>query len=224
MDSIVDQDGPGVLLPIPLGEDKIFRNQATDDILELLYRNPHEEFGVRQLRGITGHGAQTVDTALTLLEQLDLIETRREGNKKLTSINRDRVQKPDDPILEIQQEEFRTPVKAFSDRVEEDQEGNLAGILLFGSVARGEADRASDIDIQVIVEDDLLQSRREIQDIRQEMEESKFGGERYEFQVLVESVETAEQYGEKLQEIFSEAITIYSADQLEELRQVILNG
>jgi len=221
---MVDQDGPGVLLPIPLGEDKIFRNQATDDILELLYRNPHEEFGVRQLREITGHGAQTVDTALTLLEQLDLIETRREGNKKLTSINRDRVQKPDDPILEIQQEEFRTPVKAFSDRVEEDQEGNLAGILLFGSVARGEADRASDIDIQVIVEDDLLQSRREIQDIRQEMEESKFGGERYEFQVLVESVETAEQYGEKLQEIFSEAITIYSTDQLEELRQVILNG
>jgi len=221
---MVDQDGPGVLLPIPLGEDKIFRNQATDDILELLYRNPHEEFGVRQLREITGHGAQTVDTALTLLEQLDLIETRREGNKKLTSINRDRVQKPDDPILEIQQEEFRTPVKAFSDRIEENQEGDLAGILLFGSVARGEADRASDIDIQVIVEDDLLQSRREIQDIRQEMEESKFGGERYEFQVLVESVETAEQYGEKLQEIFSEAITIYSTDQLEELRQVILNG
>ena len=221
---MVDQDGPGVLLPIPLGEDKIFRNQATGDISELLYRNPHEEFGVRQLREITGHGAQTVDTALTLLEQLDLIETRREGNKKLTSINRDRVQKPDDPILEIQQEEFRTPVKAFSDRVEEDQEGNLAGILLFGSVARGEADRASDIDIQVIVEEDLLQSRREIQDIRQEMEKSNFGGERYEFQVLVESVETAEQYGEKLQEIFSEAITIYSTDQLEELRQVILNG
>ena len=221
---MVDQNGPGVLLPIPLGEDKVFRNQATDDILELLCRNPHEEFGVRQLREITRHGAQTVDTALTLLEQLDLIETRREGNKKLTSINRDRVQKPDDPTLEIQQEEFRTPVKAFSDRVEKDQEGNLAGILLFGSVARGEADRASDIDIQVIVEDDLLQSRREIQDIRQEIEKSKFGGERYEFQVLVESVETAEQYGEKLQEIFSEAITIYSTDQLEELRQVILNG
>jgi predicted nucleotidyltransferase len=222
VDSMVDQDGPGVLLPIPLGEDKVFRNQATDDILELLYRNPHEEFGVRQLREITGHGAQTVDTALTLLEQLDLIQTRREGNKKLTSINRDRVQKPDDPLLEIQQEEFRNPVKAFSDRVEEVQGGNLVGILLFGSVARGEADRASDIDIQVIVEDDLLQSRREIQDIRQEMEESKFGGERYEFQVLVESVETAEQYGDKLQEIFSEAVTIYSTDQLEELRQVIL--
>ncbi|MFB6187973.1 MAG: nucleotidyltransferase domain-containing protein [Halobacteriaceae archaeon] len=224
MDSIVDQNGPGVLLPIPLGEDKVFRNQATDDILELLYRNPHEEFGVRQLREITGHGAQTVDTALTLLEQLDLIETRREGNKKLISINRDRVQKPDDPILEIQQEEFRNPVKAFYDNVKENQGSNLVGIILFGSVARGEADRASDIDIQVIVENDLLQSRREIQDIRQEIEESKFGGERYEFQVLVESIETAEQYGEKLQEVLSEAITIYSTDQLEELRQVILNG
>jgi len=224
VDSMVDQDEPGVLLPIPLGENKVFRNQAADDLLELLYRNPHKEFGVRQLREITGHGAQTTDTALQTLTQLNLVETRREGNKKLTSINRERIQKPDDPLLEIQQEEFRNPIKAFADHVEDNQDDNLVGILLFGSVARGEADRASDIDIQVIVEDDLLQSRRDMQDIRQEVEESTFSGERYEFQVLVESIETAEQYGDKLQDIFSEAVTLYSVDRLEELREVILDG
>lgn len=220
---MTDQNGSGVLIPIPLGEDKVFRNQATDDILEFLYRNPHQEFGVRQLRELTGHGAQTVDTALQILNQLNLIQTRREGNKKLTSINRDRIQKPDDPILEISQEDFREPVKTLSDKIKENQD-NLVAILLFGSVARGEADRASDIDIQVIVEDDLLQSRRDIHEVRQEVENSKFEGERYEFQVLVETVETAEQYGEDLQEIFSEAVTLYSTGQFEELRQVILNG
>lgn len=219
---MVDQDVAGVLLPIPLGEDKVFRNQATDDILELLYRNPHEEFGVRQLREITGHGAQTVDTALNLLNQLNLTQTQREGNKKLTSINRSRIQKPDDPILEVPQEEFRDPVKAFSDKVKAEHRDNLVGILLFGSVARGEADRASDIDIQVIIQDNLLESRRDIHDIRQKVEKSKFEGERYEFQIMVESVETSEQYGEKLQQIFSEAVTLYSTHQLEELRQVIL--
>jgi predicted nucleotidyltransferase len=219
-----DQNGPGVLIPIPLSEDKVFRNQATDDILEFLYRNPHQEFGVRQLRELTGHGAQTVDTALQTLNQLNLTRTRREGNQKLTSINRDRIQKPDDPILEISQEDFREPVKTLSDKIKENQKDNLVAILLFGSVARGEADRASDIDIQVIVEDDLLQSRRDIHEVRQEVENSKFGGERYEFQVLVETVETAEQYGEDLQEIFSEAVTLYSTSQFEELRQVILNG
>ncbi len=221
---MIDQNEPGVLLTIPLGDDRVFRNQATDDILQFLYRNPHEEFGVRRLRELTGHGAQTVDTALTVLDQLDLIKTRRDGNKKLTGINRNRIRKPDDPILEIPQEQFRDPVKAFVDEVEDDQGSNLVGVLLFGSVARGEADRASDIDIQVFVEDDLLSSRRSIQEFRQEFEESEIGSERYEFQVLVESIDTAEQYGEKLQEIVSEAITLYSTDQLEALRTEILNG
>ncbi|MDZ7688604.1 MAG: nucleotidyltransferase domain-containing protein [Halobacteriales archaeon] len=221
---MTDQNISGVTLPIPLGEERIFRNQAMDDITELLYRNPHEEFGVRQLREVTEHGAQTVDTAIKLLEQVELIQARREGNQKLISINRKRIHKPDDPILEIPQEEFRTPVKTFVDKVEKNQEDNLVGILLFGSVARGEGDRASDIDIQVIVEEDLLESRRSVQDIRQEIEEQKFDGQRYELQVLVESVETAEDYGEKLQEIFSEAITLYRTDELDKLRNVILNG
>lgn len=224
MDNIVDRKGAGILLPVPLGDEKVFRNQAMDDIIELLFRNPHEEFGVRQLREITGHGAQSVDDALTLLTQIELVRTRREGNRKLISIDRTRIRKPDEPILEIPQEEFRDPVRAFTERVEEEHEEELVGILLFGSVARGDADRTSDIDIQVIVEDDLLESRRDIQDVRQTIEGSKFGGERYEFQVLVESVETAEQYGEKLREILAEAVTLYTTDELEELRQVILNG
>jgi len=214
----------GVLLPIPLGKDRIFRNQAMDDILELLYRNPHEEFGVRQLRETTGHGAQTVDTALTLLDQINVIQTRREGNKKLISINRERIRKPEDPILEIPQEEFRDPVKALTDRVRNNQNQNLVGVLVFGSVARGEADRASDIDIQVIVEDDLLKARRSIQNIRQEIENERFDGERYELQVMVESVETATQYGEKLKEIFSEGITLYESEELETVRDGVLDG
>jgi predicted nucleotidyltransferase len=221
---MTDQNSSGVILPVPLSEERLFRNQAMDDITELLYRNPHEEFGVRQLREVTGHGAQTVDTAIKLLEQVELIQTKREGNQKLISINRDRIHKPDDPILEIPQEEFRTPVKTFVDKVETNQKDNLVGVMLFGSVARGEGDRTSDIDIQVIVKEALLESRRRVQDIRQDIEEQKFDGQRYELQVLVESVETAEDYGNELQEIFSEAITLYRTDALDELRKRILNG
>lgn len=214
----------GVFLPMPLPGKHVFRYKAADDILALLYRNPHEKFTITQLRSITDHGGKSVDNAIQILSSLDLVSKDREGRHSLIQINRERIRKPDDPIAEIPQEEFRDPVKAFSDGVKEQQGDDLVGILLFGSVARGTADRASDIDVQVIVEEDLLESRREIQDIKQEMEESTFGGDRYRFQVLVESVETAEQYGEKLREIFSEAITLYSTDQLEELRRVILNG
>jgi predicted nucleotidyltransferase len=205
----MSDDDSGVFIPIPLPEKQVFRYQAADDILGLLYRNPHQEFTITQLRTITDHGGKSVDNAIEILSSLNLIHQEREGRHSLIRINREQVQKPDDPIAEIPQEEFRDPVKAFADRVEEDLGGNLVGILLFGSVSRGEADRASDIDIQVVVENDLLQSRREIQDIRQ---------------VMVESVDTAEQYGEKLQEIFSEAVTLYASDRLDELRQVILDG
>lgn len=47
--NIIDQDVPGVLVSIPLPSDRVFRNQAMDDILALLYRNPHDAFGVREL-------------------------------------------------------------------------------------------------------------------------------------------------------------------------------
>lgn len=221
--SMIDQNSAGVVLPIPLPADRIFRNQAMDDILELLYRNPHDEFGVRQLRSITGHGAQTVDTALNLFSQLGVINTRREGNRKLVSINRDRVLKPEDPVLAIPQEQFRTPVHTFFNELRE-QLDTLAGVILFGSVARGEADRTSDIDLWILVEDDLLPSRRAAHEVRQDMSEKKFDESRYEFQVMVESVDSAQQYGEKLREIFSEGITLHSSERLDTVRRGVLHG
>jgi predicted nucleotidyltransferase len=219
---MTDQTDPGVVVPIPFGERRVFRNQAMEDVLELLYRNPHEEFGVRQLREITDHGAGTVDTALTLLTQLDLVRDRREGNRRLVRIARDRVRKPDDPLLEIPQDQFRDPVGAFRDEVRGRLGDDLVGILLFGSVARGEADRTSDVDVQVIVEAELLQSRRTIHDVRHEIESRRFDGDRYELQVLVESVETVEQHGDRLREIFAEGVTLHGSDRLADLRGVVL--
>lgn len=194
-----------------------------DDILELLYRNPHSEFGIRQLREITEHGAKTVDTAIKLFTQLGLIDTRRDGNKKLISLNRNRVQKPDDPILEIPQEEFQNPAKAFLDRVDRAEAG-IVGVILFGSVARGEADRASDIDLQVIVSGELTEARRELHDIRQEVEGQEFDGERYELQLLVESITSAESYDDRLREIFSEGIKLRETDELDLVMQAVFNG
>jgi predicted nucleotidyltransferase len=194
-----------------------------EDILELLYRNPHSEFGVRQLREITENGAKTVDTAIKLFTQLGLITTRRDGNQKLISINRNWVQKQDDPILEIPQEEFQDPAKAFLDRADQ-AEAEIVGVILFGSVARGEADRASDIDLQVIVSGELTEARRELHDIRQEVEGQEFDGERYELQLLVESTKSAESYEDRLREIFSQGIKLRETDELDLVMEAVFNG
>jgi predicted nucleotidyltransferase len=223
MTSISGESGSGVYIKFPLPDQRLFRNQATEDILLLLLRNPHTEFTVTEIRNITEHGGDTIQTALEVLEAADLIQTQKEGRKKLISANRDRFHNPEDPLLSIPQEEFRSPVKAFVDKTEQ-VEAEIIGVILFGSVARGEADRASDIDIQVIVENNLLEARRELQEIRQKIEKQKFDGQRYEIQLLVESVETAENYGKKLQEIFSEGITLYSTDKLNQVREAVFNG
>lgn len=60
-----------ILMPLP--EEQIFRYKAADDILELLYRSPHTEFTVTQLREATGHGGKSVDNAIQILLSLDLI-------------------------------------------------------------------------------------------------------------------------------------------------------
>jgi predicted nucleotidyltransferase len=96
--------------------------------------------------------------------------------------------------------------------------------LLFGSVARGEADRASDIDLQVIIDGKLTKARRDIGEIRQEVEKQKFDGDRYELQVLVESVKSAESYGEKLREIFNEGIRLRETEKLEEVQEAVFDG
>jgi predicted nucleotidyltransferase len=219
-----DENEWGITLTMPLPEEQVFRYRATGDILELLYRNPHREFAVTELREVTGHGGKSVDNAIKTLDGLDLIERKTDGRKSLIRIDHSRVTKPDDKYLEIPQPEFKKPVREFVQEANDRQGENLVGIILFGSVARGNADRASDIDIQIIVADGLTEARRDLQDVRQDIEERKFDGERYELQILVESTESAKSYGEKLQEIFSEGITLYSTDELAEIREVVFDG
>lgn len=223
MTSITGKSGEGVYIQFPLPDQRLFRNQAAEDILLLLLRNLHTEFTVTEIRNITGGGGDTVQTALEVLEAANLIGTRKDGRRKLISANRDLFHNPDDPLLSIPQEKFRDPVKAFLDKIEK-VEVEIVGVILFGSVSRGEADRASDIDLQIIVESDLTKARRELHDVRQEVEDQKFEGERYELHLLVESIKSAESYCEELKEIFSEGIKLKHTEKLEEVQEAVFNG
>lgn len=217
------EEGPTIRISFPLPDERLFRNQATEDILFLLVRNPGQEFTVTQLRTITGHGGDTVTTALTVLEAADLIDTRRDGNRRLISANRDRIQNPADPITQIPQAAFRQPVQAFLEELAESTVTPI-GVILFGSVARGDADRASDIDLLIIVDRDVTAARRELTDVRQAVEQQRFDEDRYEFQLMVEAADSVENYGRKLHEIFSEGIVLQDSEQLQDLKQVVFDA
>lgn len=210
-------------LAYPFPDDRVFRYQAMQDVLSVLVDQPYEEFTISELAAITDANQATVSKAVRLLSELGAVTTRREGRKQFVGVNRDRLDKPD-PILAVPQSEFHNPLRAFVDRVQEEIE-EVAGIVLFGSVARGDADRASDIDLLVIVRAEKTPARRTVQSVVQDLESRTFKGHRYTFECLVESIESARRIGERLQEQFDEGLTLVGSEALADLRrEVYANG
>lgn len=210
----------------PGADTDIFRIGAADDILRLLADAHDTEFTIPELVDATGVTRSTVWRAVDLLDSTGAIQIRETPQRNYVTINPDRLQK-DDPILAIPQTEFHAPIRAFVDRVQatitdvEDID-KLLGVVIFGSVARGEADRQSDIDCFVVVEGDRTTARRRITDIVADLQTERFDGDRFVFEPYVESAESTRRAGSKLQEIFAEGITVYGSDQLDSLRKEVV--
>ena len=209
-----------VELRVPLPEEQIFRYGAMDDILEILAGNPTEEFSNRQLQRLTGFGGPSVSKALSLLESLDLIIRRDVGRETRYRIDDEQLVEADDPLLAVPQPAFRNPLRAFVQKLT-DELTPLAGIVCFGSVARGDADRASDIDVFVLVETDdaLVGSRRTVSDVKRELEDRTFNGERYEFEPFVESPESTRRRSDDLRTIFQEGLTLHTTETFEQVKR-----
>lgn len=203
----------------PFPEERIFRYQAMQDVLSVLIEEPYDEFTVSELTTRIDGTQSTVSKAVKLLAETGTVETRREGRKQYVSVTRKRLDKSD-PVLAIPQSEFHKPVRAFVDDVRDAVDG-LVGIVLFGSVARGEADRASDIDLLVVVEDDKTAARRAVQSIVRDLQETTFDGDRYTFQPLVESTDSARRIGDRLQRQFDEGLTLVGSDELTAIKQEV---
>ncbi|MFT4920862.1 MAG: putative nucleotidyltransferase [Haloarculaceae archaeon] len=229
MDTVSEQSAR-LDVGFPFGEEQVFRYGAMEDVLELLIRNPFREFSVRQLREVTGNGSKTTTRAVDLLQQLELVRVDEGGRSRGVRLNRERVAIPDEPLFALAQDEFREPVRRFTERVRAEVP-SFSALIVFGSVARGEADRQSDIDIWMLVNEneDLLQVRRTATDIAVELSETRFGdaGQRYEFEVLVESVESAIGHGnadDGLAEVLAEGVVIEDSKALERVKDVALGG
>ena len=217
------KDPTTLALEYPFPDERVFRYQAMQDVLSRLIEEPYDEFTIGQLAEMVDGNQATVSKAVKLLKQLGTVQTRQEGRKQYVSIHRDRLTKPD-PVLSIPQSEFHKPIRAFVDRVQTEV-GNLVGVLLFGSVARGTADRASDIDILVFVQDDKTTARRTVQSIVSTLQQTKFVGDRYNFEVLVESTESAKRIGDRLRQQFDEGLILVRSEQLSDIRrEVYANG
>jgi len=125
-----------IALQYPFPEDRVFRYQAMQDVLDVLIDQPYATYSMSELANLTGASQGTISKAVKLLSELDVIETVQDGRTQQVRINRERLTKPD-PILSIPQAEFHQPVRVFLQRLQ-DELDELIGVILFGSVARGE--------------------------------------------------------------------------------------
>jgi len=125
-------------------------------------------------------------------------------------------------------------VRAFVERAP-DAVPSFSALVLFGSVARGTADRQSDIDLWVLIEDtdELLAARREATSLADELSERRFAdgstrksgddGDRYEFEVLAESVESATNYDEEILDILREGIVLVESRALTRVKDAMFD-
>jgi len=210
-------EGSYVRLPVPLGDPDAFRYGATADILHLLVDNPEREFTNRELHRVTAKGLSSVNAAVDTLETLGVITVDRSGRANAVRMDSEMLVKSDDPVTTIPQSEYHAPVRAILTGLEE-RIGDDVGVVLFGSVARGTADRTSDIDLFVVVEEDRMQAQREAHTIEQEIADEQFDGDRYEAHIIVEPKESASDH-DRISDILAEGLTLRDSPALDSVKR-----
>ena len=128
------------------GIEELFSNRILTGLLSVFTLHPDEEFHQRRLAELVGGARRPVQLNLQRLEKLNLIRKREDGNRVAYRCNRE------SPIFE----ELRSIIlktAGLGDVIRRGLEpyaGAITAAFIYGSVAEGEDDAHSDIDLMII--------------------------------------------------------------------------
>lgn len=213
--------GVSISLSIPAQNPELFKSKATNDILLFLTNHRFNQFSLREVAEQIGHSQQTVRRAVNTLVDNGLVVESPKSNQRLVQINRTRLSVPDDPLLRIPQPEYQEPAKAAVDELTNRLNG-VVGVILYGSVARGEADRRSDLDLWVLTQGDRAANQREANAVARDLEDAEFDGDRYAYDIDVEAVQAIPTYTDDIREIVVSGIPIYTTSKFETVEKLLL--
>lgn len=221
--NIDSQGGSRIALDVPAPNTDLFRSQAVHDVLSFLSRYYTDEFSITELTDAVDYSQPSVSKAVDVLVANDLVVERRDGNTRTVHVNRDRLSRPDDPFLRIPQSEFREPVRT---AVEELVNGldDVIGIVLYGSVARGDADRRSDVDLWVLVADDRMANQRTANRVRQDLEDRTFDAGRYAYDIDVEVLPAVPNYADDLRDVLADGLVVHDTGKFDTVRNMVFHG
>ena len=120
------------------------------DILRLLSRTSSDHTG-REIAGIIGYSHNAARSALDDLERSGLVIHRQAGRANLYSLDEDNV-----VVTDILSSAFLVEdglLGGVASIISKWIGSDLSSIILFGSIARGEEDQGSDIDVVVVLKD-----------------------------------------------------------------------
>lgn len=217
----MNSSGAAISLTIPISDPTLFKHKATSDVLLFLTNHRFSDFSLRELATQIDHSHQSVRRAVNVLSANGLVVESPESNKRLVQINRQRLSVPDDPILRIPQSEYHKPVKAAVRELRE-KINDVVGIILYGSVARGDADRRSDIDLWVLTRSGRTESQREANVVARDLEDKEFDGDRYAYDIDVEAIQAIPAYTEDIREIVVSGIPVYKTSDFETVENLLL--
>lgn len=215
--------GSKIVLDVPTQDTNLFKSQAVHEVLSFLSRYHTDEFTITELTDAVDYSQPSISKAVDILAANELVTDHREGNTRLVQINRERLLHPNDPFLQIPQAEFHTPVRTAVDELVERLD-DIVGIVLYGSVARGDADRRSDIDLWVLVEEDRMANQRTVNRIRQDLEDREFDTDRYAYEIDVESLPAVPNYTDELRDILSDGLVVHDTENFETVRKMVFHG
>jgi predicted nucleotidyltransferase len=128
--------------------DDIFSAPSNVKVLRVLFRNKFELTG-RQIAELAGLNAMTCQNTLHRLRDVKLVYMRPVGSAHLYRLSRDSILVKN--LLEPAFEAERSLLNDLVAPLIENLGSSLRSLIVFGSVARGEEDFISDLDIAVIV-------------------------------------------------------------------------
>ncbi len=140
------------LTPTPLSEmfDEILDPSIRLRVAGLLVSFPEKEFTGRELAGLLGVSHSNVQRALRVLVEDGLALKKRIGRADIFWANRDHFSFK--ALRELFQVKRELPARIARD-LHSAFRGSAISVTVFGSYARGEADRRSDMDVLVIAKD-----------------------------------------------------------------------
>lgn len=222
-DTNTSGSGVTISLDIPAPAPGVFKSEAVHDVLSFLARYHTDEFSITELTDAVGYSQPTISKSVDTLARNDLVVDRRDGAARLVRINGGRLSRPDDPVLQIPQAKFQAPVRTAIDELVTELE-DVLGIVLYGSVVRGDADRRSDIDLWVLVAEDRAPNQRAANRVRQDLEAQRFDGDRYAFHIDVEVLPAVPTYIEDLQDVLSGGLVVHGTAKFETVRNMVFHG